>query len=31
MSLDKNALQEALKAAFDTAKEENWTTEQVGH
>jgi len=29
MPLDKSTLQAAFKTAFDTAKEENWSTEQV--
>ena len=29
MPLDRNALQDAIRTAFDTAKEEEWTTEQV--
>jgi hypothetical protein len=29
MSLNKTTLKNAFKTAFDTAKEEGWTTEQV--
>ncbi len=29
MPLDKTQLQAALKTAFDTAKDQNWTTDQV--
>jgi DNA-binding transcriptional regulator LsrR (DeoR family) len=29
MALNRNTLQEAIHTAFETAKEEEWTTEQV--